>query len=161
MDHLKNKIDIFTDGSCNPVFKIGGWAAILLFDEEEILLQGNELESTHNRMELLSVIKALEYIEKHNLVNYSISIHSDSQYVVKLIDRKNKLVSANFLTKKGSTIPNKDLVEKIFYFIDSLDLGFVKVKAHEKKSDLKNFNRDVDKISRKIVREYVRGLAQD
>jgi len=156
MNNLKNEINIYTDGSCNPVHKIGGWAAILIFDDEEILLKGEELETTHNRMELLSVIKALEYIENQNLTDCKIIVYSDSQYVVKLIERKVKLVAADFFTKKGSAIQNKVLVEKIIDYIESLNLHFVKVKAHQKKSDSKNYNRDVDKISRKIVREYVR-----
>ncbi len=157
MKNSKNEIHIFTDGSCNHIHRIGGWAAILLFDDEEILLEGKELDTTHNRMELLSVIRALEHIEDQNLTNYKIIIYSDSQYVVKLIERKEKLTASNFSTNKGNPVRNKELVEKILYFIDSLNPDFQKVKAHQKKSSLRNYNRDVDKISRRIVREHVRG----
>jgi len=34
-------------------------------------------------------------------------------------------------------------------------IDFVKVKAHQKVSDTKNYNRFVDKLCRKLVREYV------
>lgn len=155
-ENLNKKITIFTDGSCNHIYNIGGWAAILLIDNTEILLKGKELNTTHNRMELLSVIKALEYIENKNLNTRKILIKSDSQYVVKIIERKEKLKTSNFLTKKGNSIKNKILVEKIIDYIERLDLAFLKVKAHQKKSETRNYNRDVDKISRKIVREYVR-----
>jgi len=153
---IKNEINIFTDGSCNPVHKIGGWAAIIIFDEQEILLKGKELNTTNNRMELLSVIKSLEYLEKQDLTDRRIIINSDSQYAVKLLERKEKIITNNFLTKKGNAVQNKDFVKKIFNFAEALNIYFVKVKAHQKEGDFRNFNRDVDKISRKIVREYVR-----
>jgi len=156
MNKVISTIKIYTDGSCNTQFKIGGWAAILLIEDREITLQGQVSETTHNRMELLSVIKALEYITLQNLNEYKIIIYSDSQYVVKLTDRKEKLISAGFLTKKGNIIQNKDLVEMIIFYIESLNLQFVKVKAHLKKTNIRNYNRDVDKLSRKIVRECVR-----
>lgn len=156
MNKFIKEINIYTDGSCNPTYKIGGWAAILVIDGQDVLLKGKELQTTHNRMELLSVIKALDYIKDKNLIQHKIIINSDSQYAVKLIDRKEQILNAKFLTKKGTSIKNKSLVEKIFNYIEYLNLAFVKVKAHQKKSDLKNYNRDVDKISRKIVREYVR-----
>ncbi|MFC1670120.1 RNase H family protein [Spirochaetota bacterium] len=158
MGNLKKIINVYTDGSCNPVYKTGGWAAILILDEKEILLEGKELNTTHNRMELISVIKALEYIENTNIEGYKIIINSDSQYVVKLVDRKEKLLANMFFTKNGNLIRNKDLVEKIFSYIDKMKIDFVKVRAHQKKSHLRNYNRDVDKISRKIVRENVKNI---
>lgn len=161
MNNLRNEINIYTDGSCNPAYKIGGWAAIILFEEQEIILKGEELKTTHNRMELFSVIKALEYIEDQNLITSRIIINSDSQYVVKLIERKEKILNTKFLTKKGNAVRNRNLVEKIFYYIEHLNLDFVKVKAHQKKSESRNYNRDVDKISRKIVREFVRKKSDD
>ena len=155
LNSLKNEINIFTDGSCNSVYGIGGWAAIIISGKDEMLLKGKELETTHNRMELLAVIKALEYIENQNLANYKIIVNSDSQYVVRLIERKEKLQAAEFLTKKGNVVRNRDLVENILNFIESLNLEFVKVKAHQKKTEERNYNRDVDKMARKIVREAV------
>lgn len=156
MNNSTDDINVFTDGSCNHVYKVGGWAAIVLVGEQEILLQDKELETTHNRMELLAVIRALEFIEDQNLSHYRIIIYSDSQYVVRIIERKDKLKTANFITKKGSLIQNKDLVEQIINYIESLNLEFVKVKAHQKKTEKRNYNRDVDKRSRKIVRDYVK-----
>lgn len=156
MDKLQKEINIYTDGSCNHEYGTGGWAAILIFDGREVLLKGMEPDTTQNRMELLSVIRALEYIENQDLKNYKIIINSDSQYVVRLIDRKDKLQDTDFTTRKGGNIKNRDLVEKILNFMESMNLSFIKVKAHQGKSDTRNYNRDVDKISRKIVREDVR-----
>ena len=151
-----NDINIFTDGSCNPTYNNGGWAAIVLFEEQEITLQGIELNTTHNRMELFAVIKALEYINNQNLLYKKIQIYSDSQYLVNILTRMDKLKSNDFLTKKGSPIQNTDLVKEIINYIETWNLTFIKVKAHQKKSEKRNYNRDVDKISRKIVRDYVK-----
>ena len=156
MQYSENEIHIFTDGSCHTKHKIGAWAAILLIEAEETLLHDLESETTNNRMELTAVIHSVEYILNKKLVFKKIIIFSDSQYVVNLVVRKEKLKHNKFLTKKGSEIQNKGLVVRLIQLIETINLEFVKVKAHQKKSDERNFNREVDMLSRKIVREYVR-----
>jgi ribonuclease HI len=54
--------EIYTDGSCHTQLCIGAWAAIILIDEEKITLSGKDLDTTHNRMEILAVTEALEYL---------------------------------------------------------------------------------------------------
>jgi len=152
----QKKITIYTDGSCHTQHKIGAWASIILIGEDEILLKDYEKNTTHNRMELQAVIKSLEYIRHHKLNYCEICIKSDSQYVVRIKDRKEKLKAADFITKKGTDIQNKDLVQQLIFFIETMNLEFVKVKAHQKKTNIRNYNIDVDKISRKLVREYVK-----
>ncbi|MCF6184409.1 MAG: ribonuclease HI [Bacteroidales bacterium] len=151
-----NNITIYTDGSCHTQHKIGAWAAILLIGDEEIVLSGQKTETTHNRMELLSVIKAFEYIENHKFTGHKIIIKSDSQYVVGIQERKEKLKAADFITKKGNPIQNIDLVEQLIRYTETMNVQFIKVKAHLKKTDIRNYNREVDKLSRQIVRNYVR-----
>ena len=156
MNKSQNNITIYTDGSCHTQHKIGGWAAIILVEDEEIGLQDYELNTTHNRMELQAVIKTLEYIENNKLEYKTIIIKSDSQYVVRIRERKEKLKAADFITKKGTPIQNKDLVLQLIHYIESMNLEFVKVKAHQKKTSVRNYNIDVDKRSRQIVRDYVK-----
>lgn len=153
-----NEITIYTDGSCHTQHKVGAWAAIILVDNNEILLDGHELNTTHNRMELLSVITALEYIEEQKLPFSKTTVKSDSQYVIKIKERKEKLKQANFITKKGKEIQNKDLVIRLIKFIETIELEFIKVKAHQKKTNIRNYNIDVDKTSRKIVRNIVKEI---
>ncbi len=105
---MNNRIDIYTDGSCNPHKEAGGWAAIILMNGEEIPLSGSVKTISHNAMELLAVIKAFEYIDEKKLHDYEISVYSDSQYVVNIIDRKEKLIKNNFLTKKGTEIYKRE-----------------------------------------------------
>lgn len=107
-------------------------------------------------MELLGAIKALEYIKKNNLVFDCIKVYSDSQYLVRLVDRKEKFKQSNFLKKTGLPIQNDDLVQNIINNIDSMHIEFVKVIAHQKKDGKENFNREVDILSRNLIRTYIK-----
>ena len=112
-------------------------------------------------MELLASIKALEFIEEKKYSYKQIKLYTDSQYLTGLTDRKEKLENKDFLTKKGTSIQNADLVKKIIQYIEKLNIEFIKVKAHLKKTDTTNFNIEVDKLSRKIVRQCVDKLLKN
>lgn len=149
-------IKIYTDGSCNPQQKVGAWAALIFIDDKKIVLQDTVSETTHNRMELIAVIKSIEYVLKEIPGNKQIKIYTDSQYVEKIPDRTQKLVSKDFKTKKGVEIQNADLVQDIIELLNSATaIEFIKVKAHQKTTVLPNYNREVDKLSRKLVRQYI------
>ena len=150
---MKSVIRIYTDGSCHTQLLFGAWAAILFIDEEKVILNGDEKETTHNRMELLAVIKALNYLDGRTLHDRTIEVYSDSQYVVNLLTRKDKLKQKNFITNKGTEIQNCDLVKVLIELIESHDVDFTKVKAHQKDGD--EINREVDIIVRKLVRKNV------
>jgi ribonuclease HI len=160
----KPLIQIFTDGSCNSKCNFGGWAAILLFPKEKKLLRGTAQNTTHNRMELIAVIHAIEYSNK-KFADAIFHVFTDSQYVCHIPARKEKLKKNHFLTKKGTPIQNADLVQKIILQIESHSINFIKVKAHQKSVyaglndnlvSIIEYNREVDKLARETVREYVK-----
>ncbi|MGK7391391.1 MAG: ribonuclease H family protein [Candidatus Cyclobacteriaceae bacterium M2_1C_046] len=158
---LQNIIKIYTDGSCHTQLKIGAWAAILLIDDKKMTLEGIATDTTHNRMELLVVIKAFEYLHQEQINFDRAEVYSDSQYVVNIIDRKNKLKSSNFITQKKSPIQNADLVQELITIIESYPVEFKKVTAHQKQTDIINYNREVDKLARKMVRKAVDKKVED
>ena len=147
---------MYTDGSCNPLRRIGSWAAILFIGDQKLVLKGKESDTTHQRMELSAVLKALEYLENHQLLAQSVQLFADSQYVVDLQKRRAKLESSSFLTKGGQPIRNVDLVKKLILYLDKSVIEFIKVAAHQKASASVNVNREVDKIARRIIREELR-----
>ena len=151
---MDRSAQLYTDGSCNTQRRHGAWVAIILTGEEKLILSGKATETTHNRMELIAVIKGIEYIINHYPIK-AITIVSDSQYVIGLCARKEKLSAANFTTKKGDSIQNADLVKELFSYEDNLSLEFLKIKAHQKKNETVNYNIEADKLARKIVREMV------
>jgi ribonuclease HI len=73
-------IHIYADGACkgNPG-GIGGWGAMITNYEWIHEMFGGELNSTNNRMELMAVIQALEYLQD----SASIIVYTDSKYVQK------------------------------------------------------------------------------
>ena len=143
-------IQIYTDGSCHTQQLIGAWGAIILIGEKKVVLSNTETDTTHNRMELLGVISAIDYLNKNNLGESGIDVYSDSQYVVNLLIRKARLKQNDFITKKGTPIRNSDLVQKLIHQIEIHSINFTKVKAHQKNGDA--MNREVDLLVRNLVR---------
>jgi len=110
-------------------------------------------------MELEAVIKAIEFTDnKHN--DTSLVVYTDSQYVHRIPERKEKLKHKNFLTNKGTPIQNVDLVKVLILLIESHSIEFIKVKAHQKPDGSLNYNAEVDKIAREMVRENVKKSLQ-
>ena len=104
-------------------------------------------------MELTAVIEALLYLKTNYSTIQTVRIYSDSQYVIGIPRRKEKLIASGLLTKKGKPIPNSDLVLKLLEQLNFFTVVWIKVKAHQKSSGLDNYNIEVDKLSRRIVRE--------
>jgi ribonuclease HI len=96
-DTINHSIEIYTDGSCHTQLCVGAWASIILVDGNLINLSGVVDSTTHNRMEILAVIKALEFVlEKINHSNLKITVVSDSQYVVGLLNRRPKFILSDY-----------------------------------------------------------------
>ena len=73
---MKDDIIVYTDGACSGNPGKGGWAALIISQQDEEIISGSEKETTNNRMELMAVIKSLLKI-KSNKIN----IFTDSKYV--------------------------------------------------------------------------------
>jgi len=78
------KVIIYTDGSSRGNPGPGGYGAILISEKghKKYLSEGFR-KTTNNRMELLSVIKALEALKK----SCDVLIFSDSKYVVDAVEK--------------------------------------------------------------------------
>lgn len=150
--------EVYTDGSCHTQHCIGGWASILFIGKDKIVLSGVENDTTHNRMEILAVINAIEYLQKNYSKITNVKLVSDSQYVIGLIDRQMKFIKSNFKTKAGNDIRNLDLVKVLLNLNKSISIRFIKIKAHQKETDIINYNNEVDKICRNLVRGAVNNI---
>jgi ribonuclease HI len=106
-------------------------------------------------MELIAVINSLEYVVNEKLQNRTIELYSDSQYVVNIPNRAQKLIHKDFKTNSGKQIQNADLVKHLIELLNQTKTKLIKVKAHQKASSVPNYNREVDKLSRKIVRNKI------
>lgn len=157
------KIRIFTDGACSKNPGPGGWAAVFNSDESCHTIQGNELETTNNRMELKAVVECLKYITRKyhgrkngNCEDISVEIYSDSAYVVNAINgcwiTKWKL--GGWVTTSRNDVKNKDLWIELDGLLktimssnsrtNDICVKFIKVKGHSGNT----FNELVDKLAR-------------
>ena len=103
-------VDIFTDGACRGNPGPGGWGAVLIYKGQEKHINGAQLFTTNNRMELTAVIKALEALKRPCEVNLT----TDSEYVHHgitswLIQWKKK----GWRNSKKETIKNIDLWQEL------------------------------------------------
>lgn len=155
---MKSKALIYTDGSCHTQLCVGAWASVILINGDKIVLSGKENDTTHNRMELLAVISSIYYVKDHYNEIDDIHIVSDSQYVIGLIDRETKFIKNEFQTKAGKDIRNVDLVKELLHLFSVMHVRFEKIKAHQKATDQVNYNIEVDKLCRQIVREAAKQL---
>ena len=72
------KYKIYTDGACSGNPGPGGWAAIILVDDNiKDDISGSEKNTTNNKMELLAPIRAIQKFKKKS----EILIYTDSTYV--------------------------------------------------------------------------------
>jgi len=152
MTNTSIPIEIYTDGSSHTQKLIGAWAAIIYYNDSKIIIKQVVVNTNHNRMEMQAVIQAIKFVDTNYSTNIPIIINSDSQYVVNLVDRKEKLKKNEFFTRKGNPVKNLDLVTTLIDQIETHEITFNKIKAHVKEGDIKN--REVDLLVRKLMREH-------
>ena len=105
----ENRVEIYTDGSCDPNPGPGGWAAIILDGKVKKILKGYSEESTNNRMELTAALEALKSIDPPKPVK----IYTDSQYLQKGVEEWLTNWKAHNWKRKGGVLANIDLWKKI------------------------------------------------
>ena len=93
-------------------------------------------------MELLAVIHSIDFVNE-NYPGASMIIYTDSQYVVKIPERKDKLKRNHFLTKKDTPIQNPDLIQNLILLTETHDIQLVKVEAHQKPAEIRNNQEDI------------------
>ena len=61
-------VKIYTDGACRGNPGIGGWGALMIFEDKEKELYGGQDDTTNNQMELKAAIEALKALTEPCLV---------------------------------------------------------------------------------------------
>lgn len=133
------KIEIYTDGSSLGNPGPGGWGTVILFHQKDkakstiVEIGGSEKQTTNNRMELFSVISALERLQTIDTdIKEKIIVYADSQYVLSgitsWIDNWEK---NNWRTANKKEVLNQDLWKRLRsvsqYF---KNISWEKVKGH-------------------------------
>ncbi|MBR2519820.1 MAG: ribonuclease HI [Selenomonadaceae bacterium] len=131
MNHLGGflMIKIYTDGSCLGNPGAGGWAVVIVDEQnhrEEIF--GGEVNTTNNRMELTAAIRALEKISAGDRVE----LFTDSSYLKNAFTNGwlAKWKRNGWKTANKKPVLNKDLWLELDELISSRAVNFNWVKGH-------------------------------
>lgn len=148
MDENNNMpfVKIYTDGACANNPGAGGFGIVLLYNDNKNVLHKKELSkgfklTTNNRMELLAVIEALDYLKKP----CKIELYSDSKYVVDAINQKwlESWQDKNWKLHTKSPVKNIDLWKKFLKSQKRHEIKFIWVKGHASNE----FNNRCDELA--------------
>jgi len=115
---------IYTDGAARGNPGPGGYGVVMMAGKHYKELSQGYKHTTNNRMELLSVIVALETLK---FPGTQVTVYSDSKYVVDAVEKKWVFgwEKINFQKKK-----NPDLWKRFLIIFRKHQVRFVWVKGH-------------------------------
>lgn len=88
---MKNKVYCWTDGSCDvhSVLRPGGWAYLIIDQNNEIEDSGGSLRTTSNQMELNAILELLWGLNGlEDIKEREVIIYSDSEWSIKCLIRE-------------------------------------------------------------------------
>jgi len=104
------EVEIYTDGACRGNPGPGGWAAVLRSDGQERILQGAEIQTTNNRMELTAAVHALNALTQ----SCRVILYTDSEYVQRGISEWLPAWKARgWRTANKKAVKNQDLWQQL------------------------------------------------
>lgn len=151
---------LFTDGSVNPKLNFG-YGAYLAVSKTEIrtddLTQLVKLkrfdETTSVKLELQTLLWALYEVRNFN---GKINVYTDSQNILGLPERRERLEKSDFYSKQNKRITNWELYQDFYLLTDELNIEIKKVTGHKKTNKKDSIDRlftIVDRASRNALRE--------
>lgn len=181
-----SKLLLFTDGSVNTKTKVGFGAYLAVYEHENLKssssgfaipkdidmdfksiesstfgfgnlkeLKVKRFEQTSStKLEIQTLLWALHEIKESN---NKISVYTDSQNIISLLSRREKLEKNNFCSASGNVLNNSELYQEFYKLIDTINCEFIKVAGHLKSNEKDYIDQLftlVDRASRKALREY-------
>tara|TARA_B100001248_G_scaffold223155_1_gene179852 strand:+ start:24 stop:488 length:465 start_codon:yes stop_codon:yes gene_type:complete len=122
-----NKIKMYTDGACKGNPGIGGWGVYVLGKNDETDLNGFDINTTNNKMELTAVIEGLKILKNKS----EVTIVTDSQYVKNGINQWiYKWKKNGWKTASKKPVKNKDLWKELDYLVREHIIDWEWVRGH-------------------------------
>ena len=120
-------VNIYTDGACRGNPGLGGWGALIEYENTRKEYFGGKILTTNNQMELLAAIEGLKALKEPCIVNLT----TDSKYVLSgatewMVNWKRR----KWKTAGKKQVLNKDLWVKLDVLIQEHDVDWVWVKGH-------------------------------
>jgi len=156
MDDLK----LFTDGSVDPQSNIG-YGAYLMVAENGLSLdflrcrvKVRRFENTSStKLELQTLLWAMADAE---ILGRRVRVYTDSQNIVGLMGRRDRLEKNGFQSKKNLRIRHHALYQEFYHRMDLSDCEFIKVSGHRashQKDEIDRIFTLVDRASRNALRK--------
>jgi ribonuclease HI len=141
-----DQVDVWTDGACLGNPGPGAYAAVISHKGKKREKVGGFRLTTNNRMEIMGVIDALEFIPE----DCKLTIYSDSTYLVNAMSKGwvSLWKAKNWLKKKGEKVPNSDLWEILLKLTKKRDVQFVWVKGHNDQPENERCNELAEAFAR-------------
>ena len=160
MPHL----NIFTDGSVNTQLKFGYGACLVAPDisasieslKDTVIVKRFE-QTSSTKLELQTLLWALnEMIASSSGSDISLTIYTDSQNIIGLPRRRDRLEQNDYFSSKNKRLNNYELYQAFYQLTDKLNCQFVKVIGHQasrKKEEVDKLFGLVDQASRRALRD--------
>ena len=138
-------IKIYTDGSCIQNPGNGGWAAIMLINNEKKAISGFKKNTTNNQMELMAAIEALKKIP----IGEEIQIYTDSKYVkMGITEWIEKWSQNNWKTSSKKKVKNLELWKELSSISKKHKIKWLWIKGHAGDP----INEEVDALAKKAAK---------
>ena len=137
-------IKIYTDGSCIQNPGNGGWAAIMLINNEKKAISGFKKNTTNNQMELMAAIEALKKIP----IGEEVQIYTDSKYVkMGITEWIEKWLQNNWKTSSKKKVKNLELWKELSSISKKHKIKWLWIKGHAGNQ----INEEVDALAKKAA----------
>lgn len=126
-------VTIYADGAASPNPGRGGYGVVLILKSGRRELAGGFRRTTNNRMEILGAIAGLREVEKADAGKTSVTLYSDSKYLVDMINGgyAAKWRQQGWTRNKGKDVAlNPDLWNELLNLSAVHDVKFVWVRGH-------------------------------
>lgn len=137
------RITIYTDGACKGNPGPGGWAALILWETDNIEeLSGGSKDTTNNQMEMTGVIEAIKALGD---IPYEIDLCSDSKYVIDALQKgwAKKWRYNNWIKWDGKKAKNSELWELMLNLLEPHIVHYHWIKGHAENK----FNNRCDELA--------------
>ena len=120
-------VNIYTDGACRGNPGVGGWGALIKYENHNKEIFGGEKLTTNNQMELMAAIQGLKALSEKCIVNLT----TDSKYVMDGINSWIKNWKRNnWKNSQKQNVKNKDLWIQLDKLNEQHDVKWHWVKGH-------------------------------
>lgn len=150
---------IHTDGGCagnQSEENIGGWGALLEYNDNVKSLYGGMLNTTNNRMEMTGAVEALRVLKTTDL---RVELYSDSAYLVNCFRERwyEKWRLNGWINASKQPVENRDLWEILLPLVESFkEVEFYKIKGHlnlNRPAEIRQWKEKIERYNGKSYSE--------